>query len=159
MKVLKLTLFVISAAFLFGGCGSDDDNTIDKTKPTLDISKSAFQNCTEVKKGVPFTFSATVSDNEALGSYSFDIHHNFDHHSHTTEAGITECKLGKKKKAIKPFKSIKTFKIPNNPKEYTISQQFTVPTEYDSGDYHFMVKVVDKAGWTTLKGLSFKVVD
>lgn len=159
MRKIKNILLAITTILLLGNCGNDDGNNIDKTKPVLDISQSAFQNCSEVKKGIPFTFSATVSDNEALGSYSFDIHNNFDHHSHTTEAGVTECNLGTKKEAVNPFKLVKTVSITDKPKSYTISHEFVIPTEYDSGDYHFMVKVVDKAGWTTLKGLSFKVVD
>lgn len=155
MKRITIFLLIIVATVL--GC-SNDDNDVDKTKPTIDISKSAFQNCTEVKKGGPFTFSAVVSDNVALGSYSFDIHHNFDHHTHSTEAGVVECSDAPDKTPINPFKLIKTSTITGSPKTYTITQQFTIPEEYEEGDYHFMIKVTDKAGWSELKGLSFKLI-
>lgn len=159
MKKLRFKLLAVTIATLFFiGC-SNDDTSIDKEKPSIDISKSAFQNCTKVVKGEPFAFTAEVTDNEALGSYSFDIHHNFDHHTHSTESAVTECMMDKKKEATNPFKLVKTFSIPNNPKTYTIQQEFTIPTEYEAGDYHFMVKVVDKSGWASLKGLSFKVVE
>lgn len=156
MKNIFWIVLLISSA-LFVSC--DDDNT-DNSKPTIDISKSEFQNCTVVTKGVPFTFTAEVSDNEALGSYSIDIHHNFDLHTHSTEAEVVECEAGEKQEATRPYKLIPVSKvIPNSPKTYIITETFTIPEEFQSGNYHFMIKVVDKSGWIRVKGLSFKVVD
>lgn len=148
-------LFII-ASTIFISCSSDNDTVIDKEKPTININGD-FQNCVEIQKGVPFIFTAEITDNEGLGSYSFDIHHNFDHHTHSTEAEVTECKLGVKKEATNPFKLVETSTVKGSPKTYTIKQEFTIPKKYEEGDYHFMLKVVDKAGWSTIKGLSFKL--
>ncbi len=159
MKKCILWGLLVSTILLLEGCNDDNNKTIDKEKPVIDISKGKFQNCTEVEKGIPFTFTAEISDNEGLGSYSFDIHHNFDHHTHSTEATVTECTLEDKKDAKHPFKLVKTFELSEHPQKHSIEQQFTIPTHFESGNYHFMIKVVDKAGWATMKGLSFKVVN
>ncbi|PVX51782.1 uncharacterized protein DUF4625 [Balneicella halophila] len=159
MKNIFYILLLISSALLAISCSDDDNDTIDKSAPTIDISGSDFQNCTVVTKGIPFTFTAKISDNEALGSYNFNIHHNFDLHTHSTEAEVVECETGEKKEATNPFKLVKAFTIPDSPKTFTIKETFTIPEEYEAGNYHFMITVVDKAGWSKVKGLSFKVVD
>nr|WP_244939634.1 DUF4625 domain-containing protein [Arcticibacter tournemirensis] len=32
-----------------------------------------------------------------------------------------------------------------------------MPADADPGDYHFMIKLTDKEGWQTIKGLSIKL--
>lgn len=151
----KLWLALAFLGLCLTGCKNDSE-VVDVEKPKIDLSKTFPTNCKEVQRGVPFVFKSFFSDNQALASYSLDIHNNFDHHTHSTEV-LTDCTLEPKKKPVKPFSLIKTYTIPNKPKAYAATQTFTIPKTYDGGDYHFMIKVTDHKGWTTLKGISFKV--
>jgi uncharacterized membrane protein len=61
------------------------------------------------------------------------------------------------KTPVKPFLLVKSIPIPAGNKSYTVSEQINVPADIDPGDYHFMIRVTDKEGWQTMKGLSIKI--
>lgn len=150
-----ITKFLL-IAFTFLGC-SKDNETVDTEYPVIDItSEDAFPvQCSTIERGETFTFRASFTDNVALGSYSLDIHHNFDQHTHSTE--VDECDLEPVKKPVNPFLLIKSVDIPDSPQTYDASMEITVPADVDPGDYHFMIRITDKEGWQTLKGLSIKI--
>lgn len=150
MKFLK---YLSSLALFFLLLSCSEEEIKDTTKPTIDISNGYPQNCSVIKKGVPFTFKAFFSDNVALGGYTIDIHHNFNHHTHSTEE-VENCSLLPKKDAVKPFKLIKTYKIDGNPKTFEAKQTFTIDESFDSGNYHFHITLADKQGWSSIVGLS-----
>jgi hypothetical protein len=152
-KMLGLLLVVVIS---ISACKKDKD-TIDETYPTIDIGiENAFpKQCSELKRGEKFIFRANFNDNVELGAVSVDVHHNFDHHSHSTE--VNECNLEAKKVAVKPFLLIKEFSIPAGLSNYQIKQEIDVPADIDPGDYHFLIRLIDKSGWQTIKGLSIKI--
>lgn len=156
MKILKLLFIIILFAAVFSSCKEDED--ADQTTPTIDLTAvDAFpQQCDKLYRGETFTFIATFTDNEALGSYSLDIHNNFDHHSHTTE--VEECTPGPDQTPINPFLLIDGYEIPGEPQAFTTHLEITIPEDVDPGDYHFMIRVVDVNGWQALKGLSVKIL-
>ncbi|NGM65392.1 DUF4625 domain-containing protein [Sphingobacterium sp. SGR-19] len=158
-RIKKLTLFMLLGAFSFSSCEKDnDETTVDNDAPVIDLSGDAFPvQCSTLKRGETFTFKTKFSDNVELGTYSIDIHHNFDHHSHSTE--FEECDLQPKKDPVKPFLFIKSYDIPSGQKTYEAVQQIEVPADIDPGDYHFMVSVSDHVGWNTIKGLSISIVE
>ena len=155
MKLLKYILPIVLLASI-AGCKKDEDK-IDTEYPVIDItSANAFPiQCSTLTRGQKFTFRAKLSDNVALGSYSLDIHHNFDHHSHSTE--VSNCNVDPVKTPVKPFLLINTFQIPAGQMVYEASNELTIPADIDPGDYHFLIKVTDKEGWQTLKGISIKI--
>ena len=158
MKTLhKLILLCFMAALFATGCKKDKAE-IDTAYPVIDISSStAFPiQCSSLTRGQKVIFRASFSDNAALGSYSLDIHHNFDHHTHSTE--VINCTLAPVKPAVKPFLLIKTFSIPEGSKTYETNNEITIPADIDPGDYHFLIKLTDKEGWQTLKGISIKII-
>jgi len=130
---------------------------IDTTYPTINIEASnAFpKQCSVVKRGEKFIFKADFSDNVELGAVSVDIHHNFDQHSHSTE--VAACNMDAKKTPVNPLKFIQDFSIPTGQKNYQISQEIEIPASIDAGDYHFLIRLTDKSGWQTIKGLSIKI--
>jgi len=148
----------------FNACEKDDE--IDEKKPIIDLTiQDAFPvNCDTLYFGETFELKVLFSDNVELGSenaYSIDIHHNFDHHSHSTE--VTECNLDPKKDPVNPFLLIENYDIPEGLREYTTDLSISIPSadedgQYDEGDYHFMIKVTDKEGWSVQKGLSIKML-
>jgi hypothetical protein len=162
-KLLFLSALFVLLISLFS-CSDDDD--VDDQKPVIDLSfDGAFPtNCDTLYFGETFYFKAFFSDNEELGSYSIDIHNNFDHHSHSTEAGLVECSLDPVKTSENPFLYIEKFSFPEGNKgEHETSRPIKIPDEgekgaFEGGDYHFFISVTDKTGWTAQKGLSIKIL-
>lgn len=151
--VISLILITIISA-----CKKENQKEIDTEYPVIDITvESSFpKQCSIVKRGETFIFRASVSDNAELGSVSVDIHHNFDHHTHSTE--VESCDLEPIKIPIKPILLIQSYPIPAGLKVYEVQQEIAVPADVDPGDYHFMIRLTDKEGWQTIKGLSIKIV-
>ena len=161
MESFKVIFILFLALVILNVCRKDDD--IDKQKPLIDLNiQGAFPvNCDTIYFGESFIFKVLFSDNAELGSFSIDIHHNFDHHSHSTE--VTECNLDPKKDPVNPFVLINDYDIPERLKEYEATQTISIPSgnsrgPYDEGDYHFLIRLTDKEGWSMQKGLSIKML-
>lgn len=160
MKYFKISiLFVLSSIFILNSCESD----IDEEKPIIDIDfEGAFPvNCDTLYFGDTITMKVLFTDNVELGSYSLDIHNNFDHHTHTTE--VTECNLDDVKDPDNPFVLLENYSIPEGLSEYKTSLNIYIPKSdsegvYDDGDYHFFISLTDKVGWSKQMGLSIKIL-
>jgi uncharacterized protein DUF4625 len=160
MKTFRLIFISVSLFLFFNSC---DKEEIDDKKPEIDLNiQGAFPvNCDTLYFGETFTFKSLFTDNVELGSYSIDIHHNFDHHSHSTE--VTECVLGPKKDPINPLTFIQDYQIPQGLKNYETNLEINILSgnnisEFDEGDYHFFISLTDKEGWSAQKGLSIKIL-
>lgn len=160
MKI-KHSIILISLLLAAYSCSSDE--TIDTEKPIIDVSiQDAFPvNCDTLYFGESFTLKVLFTDNVELGSFSIDIHNNFDHHSHTTE--VSECVLDPIKGPINPFVTIDDYEIPSKTSSYETSISIPLPaddgdTPFDEGDYHFFISLTDHEGWSTQKGLSIKIM-
>lgn len=156
MKCYKVSLFVSTLLLMFA-CQKDDGPVIDTEYPVIDISAAAAfpKQCSNIERGQKVVFKARFSDNVELGSFSLDIHHNFDHHSHSTE--VQDCDLDAVKTPVDPYLFIKNYDIPAGQKTYEAMAELTVPAGADPGDYHFLIRLTDKEGWQSLKGLSIKI--
>jgi len=156
MKKAFFYLSILSVLFL-SSCKKDGEKEVDTEYPTIDVTAAnAFpKQCSTVNRGETFTFRVLLNDNVSLGSLSIDIHHNFDHHTHSTEVEL--CSMEPIKIPVKPFLLIQSFPIPAGQSSYLMEQQITIPTDIDPGDYHFMIRLTDKEGWQTIKGLSIKI--
>lgn len=152
----KRNLFYCLSFLLLVACGDDDK---DMSKPSIDMSfDSAFpQSCAIFYRGESVTFKAIFSDDEGLGSYNLEIHNNFDHHSHSTE--IAECDPEANKDPIKPLVFSKDYTIPEGQLTYEATAEILIPEGIDTGDYHFSIRVTDKAGWQEMKAFSIKIKD
>lgn len=157
MKTPRTLLAFLASSLIFTACDSDK-NEIDTEYPVIDIlAADAFpKQCSTVTRGQKITFRAKFTDNSQLGSYSLDIHHNFDHHTHSTE--VMDCTADPVKKPVKPMLYINSVTIPSGQKSYEAVQEISIPGDIDSGDYHFMIRLTDKEGWQTIKGLSIKIL-
>ena len=161
MKSLKWILIPAFLLLLVSSCEKDEE--VDTEKPAIDLSiQDAFPvNCDTLYFGETFKLKALFSDNVELGSYSIDIHHNFDHHSHSTE--VTECDLDPIKDPVNPFTYIEDYDIPEGLEEYKTDLSISIPAGnesglYDEGDYHFFISLTDNEGWSAQKGLSIKML-
>lgn len=81
---LLLSIIIMAGIILFNSCKKDD---IDKEKPVIDLTiQDAFPvNCDTLYFVASFTMKVRFTDNVELGSFSIEIHQNFDHHSHSME--------------------------------------------------------------------------
>ncbi|OMQ13096.1 DUF4625 domain-containing protein [[Flexibacter] sp. ATCC 35103] len=157
MKRTNFLVAVFICVIVLASCSSDN-NDIDTEYPVIDISAAnVFPiQCSEITRGQKITFRAKFTDNTALGSYSLDIHHNFDHHTHSTE--VNNCTSDPVKKPVNPLLYINSVMIASGQKSYEAVQEITIPADIDPGDYHFMIRLTDKEGWQTIKGLSIKIL-
>ncbi|ALJ05967.1 hypothetical protein APS56_12860 [Pseudalgibacter alginicilyticus] len=144
---------------IIASCSSDDGADKDEEKPTITINyNEGFpQACAELVRGETYNFKAMVTDNQALASYSLDIHHNFNQHTHDDQVG--ECVLDEIKTAVNPLVFIKNYSIENGPKSYEISISVTIPDDIDTGDYHCAYSITDETGWQTRTSIDIKIVE
>ena len=160
MKIVPYIFIFTLVLTAVSGC---EEENVDDQKPEIDLTiPGAFPtNCDTLYFGETFTLKMKFSDNAELGSYSIDIHNNFDHHSHSTE--VTECQLSPKKDPVNPFLFIQDYSITEGVTEYTTTMEISIPSgdsdgNFDEGDYHFFFFFTDKEGWSTKKGLSIKML-
>ncbi|MCB0629983.1 MAG: DUF4625 domain-containing protein [Saprospiraceae bacterium] len=160
MKVSISYIIPFLLLVLFNSCQKEEE--IDREKPAIDLSlPDAFPvNCDTLYFDESFDLKVLFTDNTALGSYSIDIHNNFDHHSHSTE--VTECSLNPVKDPINPFTFIQDYTIPEGSSEYETDLSINISSGdsdglYDDGDYHFFISLTDQEGWSVQKGLSIKI--
>jgi hypothetical protein len=155
MQKLSLLLLSLLMAAVAGCTKEEKDDIYPEIK--MDCCGGYPVNCDEIKRGTTFTFIAEFSDNEELGAFSLDIHHNFDHHTHSTDP--MPCEFEPVKSPVNPFRLISEYDIPVGSENYSASVDIFIPADADTGDYHMMVRLTDKAGWQTIKGISFKVIE
>jgi hypothetical protein len=153
IKSIKYFILIIVLLAVF----SCSKNEIDDKAPVIDMSfAGAFpQNCDTVYIGESFILRALFTDNVALGQYNVDIHHNFQHHAHSTD--FVECEMDPQKTAVNPFLLIKTFEIPENIREFYTAAEIFVPEGVDPGDYHLFLSLTDREGWQAVRGIGIKI--
>lgn len=158
MKIFRLILVFFSLITLLNSCNKDTEE-IDKQKPNINLNiQDAFpQNCDTLYFGEKFNLKILFTDNVELGSFSIDIHNNFDHHSHSTE--VEDCELGPVKIPVKPFVFIKEYEIPAGNTNYQANVEIFVPIGSDEGDYHFFISLTDRDGWRAERGISVKLIN
>jgi hypothetical protein len=158
MKSLQYLIIALLALAVF----SCTDGEIDEEQPQIDISYiEAFPaNCDTLYFGESFTFKSRFTDNVELGSFSIEIHHNFDHHSHSTE--VSDCGLSPEQTAINPFRHIEEFEISPGESEYIAEINMNLPKgnnsgNFDEGNYHFVIRLSDREGWSDMRGVGVRI--
>ncbi len=157
---LKLWTIVLTTGIFFTSCSSDDDSMAkDEEKPeiTINYDRGFPQACTELVKGETYNFRARITDNMALASYSLDIHHNFDHHTHDDQGA--QCDLEPVKEAVNPMLYMENFSLADGPVSYEIDIPITISENVDTGDYHCMFSVTDQTGWQSRTSVDIKIIE
>ncbi len=157
---MKKTILLFTLLCALWACSSDsDDNAKDMTYPEI-TDKGITANpidCQQYKRGETIYVCYQFSDNQALGNYNIEIHNNFDHHTHGTTH--TDCPMDANKEPVKPFVFNQDYTIPAGSKSYTAKVEIPIPADADAGDYHFMIRLTDAAGWQQIKSVSIKVLE
>ena len=119
MKKILFSLAAAAALLLTAAC-SNDDIADDMPVITDEGITANPVDCQVYNRGDKIPFRYRFTDNEELGNYNIEIHNNFDHHTHGTQA--SSCSLDPKKKAVKPWIYNQDYKIPHGLKAYDASQ-------------------------------------
>ena len=156
----------LAVAALLTSCGSDDDK--DMTPPTINdrgITANPI-NCQVYHPGDTIYLRYLFEDNQELGSYNIEVHGNFDHHSHSTEANDHEGEGGECShvghhdeddghgEGTTPWVFNQDYQIPAGLLVYNAQTNIVIPENATHGDYHFMIRLTDKAGWQQLKAIA-----
>ena len=67
--------------------------------------------------------------------------------------------MDEKKDPVKPWTYNKDFSIPSGQKSFTARHDIAIPADIDPGDYHFMVRLTDYAGWQELHAVAIKIAE
>lgn len=158
MRTYKTVFALFILLLVFSSC----EKNIDTEKPVVDLTFSEVfpYNCDTIYFGESFDLKMLLTDNVELGSFSLDIHNNFDHHSHSTV--VSECDLDPIKTPENPFLYIEDFSVPTGQSSYETNIPISIPEGeggnlYDEGDYHLFISLTDMEGWSTQVGLSIKM--
>lgn len=159
MKIITVALSLLVFVLIQGGCRKNVDN--EKPQVILNFPNAFPVNCDTLYFGWPYLFRLKFVDNQELGDFRIDIHHNFDHHTHSTD--YVACVLDASKQPVNPYRYLKTHYIPGGQKEYIAEIVVVLPPEnefgkFDEGDYHMQVMISDKSGWSSMKGISLKLL-
>ena len=156
---MSLSLALVCVCALCSCSSSDDEESRDMSKPVISDQGITANpvDCQTYKRGENIAFNYVFTDDTELGSYNIEIHHNFDHHTHSTSA--VECEADPQKQPVAPWVFNQDYSVPAGQHTYTARVDIPIPASVDAGDYHFMVRVTDKAGWQELKAVAIKIVE
>jgi hypothetical protein len=137
-----ILLMLFSMIFMYR-CSLGDGGPVDVTAPTIEVHEPGAGAYLEA--GSYINFEAIFKDDFELGSYSIDIHDNFDGHSHGRIA-----RTGTDPSLVKwSFK--RSYTIPEGMIIFVAQHDddIEVAANAMAGPYHFIVQAVDKAGNAT----------
>lgn len=155
---MQKSILMISLLCALSACSSSDDDAKDMQQPVI-TDQGVIANpidCQVYQRGQTIPFHYVFTDDTELGAYNIEIHNNFDHHTHSGSA--VECELETKKEAgPKAWVFNQDYAIPAGQRTYTARVDIQIPDDVETGDYHFMVRLTDRAGWQQLKAVAIKV--
>jgi hypothetical protein len=140
-------------------CSSSDDDEKDMQQPVITgqgITANPI-DCQVYQRGETIPFHYVFTDDTELGNFNIEIHNDFEHHTHSGSA--IECEMDAKKDPVNPWVYNRDYTIPAAQRSYDARIDIPIPADIDPGDYHFMVRLTDKAGWQQLKAVAIKIVE
>ncbi len=162
MKYLSLTMAVFCSLSLgFASCSDDDEDEAGRDMTYPEISSEGIVaspvDCEVYRRGQVIAFNYVFTDNQELGAYNIEIHDNFDHHTDGTS--MSDCPKDAEREPVKPWHLVQDHSIPAGLRSYTARLDISIPADIDPGDYHFMIRLTDRAGWQQLKAVSIKIAE
>lgn len=156
----RKTIYSIMLLCALSACsGSDDEVQKDMQQPVISdqgITANPI-DCQQYHRGDIIPFHYVMTDDHELGNYNIEIHNNFDHHTHSTTA--TDCPLDAQKQPQNPWVYNCDYSIPAGQQQYDARVDIQIPADIDPGDYHFMIRLTDRAGWQQLHAVAVKIVE
>ncbi len=154
MKTITGIFLFVSLTLFFVFCKKTPEDT---KAPVIhsELNDTFPHNCDTLWLGETFAVKMKFSDDTELASFTIEIDHNFNMHTHPSL--MSDCINDTIKTPVYPFYYIKNFQIPENLKEFTSNAIIWIPIEdccgtpFDEGNYHFSVTLFDKEGLSVEK--------
>lgn len=161
----KKVFYSLILALTLGLCACQKTDK-DQTPPVISSEDFTPENCDIYYLGDTVKVHFSCTDNKELGNFNIEIHSNFDHHTHSTEAGSCEEEheqsvdehIEEEHSHLQGWIYNKDFSIPEDQTSYIVDLEIVVPEDAEEGDYHFMLRLTDKTGWQTIKSASIKII-
>ena len=156
MKTHSIIIFLALSALL-ASCSTEKK---DMTAPEIVSAgeETSPLNCAEYHPGDIIQFVWAFSDDVELGSFNVEIHSNHDHHTHSTEAeDCPEHHHGEGEEEGELWIFNEDYPIPSGQTYYKTNIPIAVPANAAHGEYHFMIRVTDAAGWQQLRSLAINI--
>lgn len=165
---LLMALTVIS---LFVSCNKTDRDETQPVITNMGITANPV-NCQVYHPGDTIPFCYQFEDDVELGSFNIEIHSNSDHHSHSTESDNHGHEGGEcahehdheeheheHAAGQQPWVFNQDYEIPIGLRSYLARVNIPIPKDIAEGDYHFMIRLTDQAGWQQLKAVAIIIED
>lgn len=156
---MKQTILSFTLLCALCACSSAEENeSRDMTLPVISEEGIVANpiECQEYHPGDVLPVQYVFTDNVELGNYNIEVHNNFDHHTHSGSA--VECELEPQKEAgAHAWVFNQDYAIPAGQRSYTARVDIPIPADAETGDYHFMIRLTDRAGWQQLKAVAIKI--
>lgn len=127
---MKKTIFFTLAALLTFACKKDDSTPKDTTKPVITVTEPGAKET--LKQGGEIHFEGKITDETALSEIRIDIHWANDGHDHRSANKYKKWDFEKK--------------WPISGTTHSFHEEFPIPADADTGEYHFLVYGLDAAG-------------
>ena len=164
MKKQTLIYLCLFCIFMFFTPACDKESK-DVSYPVIIDDGFLPADCAEFMPGGVIQVAFKCTDDVELGNFNIEIHSNFDHHTHGTSS--VECDEhqhdGQEEEQHQHQHSDagwvfnKDYEIPAGLKEYQGSLQINIPADAEEGEYHFMLRLTDHAGWQTIKSVPIHI--
>lgn len=149
---------------------SCNDKDKDITPPLISTDGFTPANCDIYYAGDTLHVHFLCTDDRELGNFNIEVHNNFDHHTHSTEAADCddehlhqgeelhdEHNHADHADAEGAWVFNQDYTIPDGCRQYTADIRIPVPDNAAEGEYHLMLRLTDKAGWQTIKSVAIHI--
>ena len=178
IKFLSLLMAIVSVMTMsIVACGDDDDNK-DMTYPVISTEGITANpvDCQVYQRGTVIPFHYIFTDETELGAYNIEIHSNADHHTHGTQGVDCDGDHDGEHEGDEDHDEHEgdedheheheggwvynqDFKIPEGLQKYEARFDIAIPDTVEPGDYHFMIRLTDHAGWQQLRAVAIKITE
>lgn len=162
-KCLNMALITVAATFIFTCCENKSKDTV---PPQITEATFLPADCDIYYLGDTLLVHFDCSDDTELGNYNIEIHNNFDHHTHGTSDVDCDEVEGEEhhheegeehehehEHVEGAWVYNQDFAIERGKKAATIDLAIPVSEDVKEGDYHFMLRLTDRAGWQAIKAV------
>lgn len=164
-------LMALTVITLFVSCNKTDRDESQPVITNMGITANPV-NCQVYHPGDTIPFCYQFEDDVELGSFNIEIHSNSDHHSHSTESDNHGHEGGEcahehdheeheheHADGQQPWVFNQDYEISIGLRSYLARVNIPIPKDIAEGDYHFMIRLTDQAGWQQLKAVAIIIED
>ena len=166
----KIIFIFLTFSVMIIGFAACENSTKDTTPPVIDSASFLPADCDIYYAGDTILVHFICSDDIELGSFNIEIHSNFDHHTHGTSASSCEYDEEHPDEGEEYLEEDhahgadegawvfnQDYTMARGMTMVTVSHLIPVPEDAEEGDYHFMVRLTDRAGWQTFKAVAIHI--